>query len=54
MSWLFSDAAPALVSGLFVIAAVSAVVGYFASIVIWRWWQSRKWKRRLRRAAHDV
>lgn len=54
MSWLFSDAAPALVSGLFVIAAVSAIIGYFASIVIWRWWQARKWNRRLRRSADEI
>jgi uncharacterized protein (DUF2062 family) len=44
--WLFSDAAPALVSGLFVIAVVSGIVGYFLSILIWRWWQGRKWRRR--------
>ena len=45
-SWMFSDAAPALVSGLLIIAAVSAIVGYFLSIGIWRWWQGRKWRRR--------
>ncbi|MGZ8298609.1 MAG: DUF2062 domain-containing protein, partial [Allosphingosinicella sp.] len=31
-SWLFSDAALAMVSGLFIIAVLSALVGYFASI----------------------
>ena len=45
-SWLFSDAALAMVSGLFIIAAISALVGYFASILIWRWWTARKWRRR--------
>jgi hypothetical protein len=45
-AWLASDAAPALVCGLFIIAAGSALVGYVVSSVIWRWWQSRKWKRR--------
>jgi hypothetical protein len=48
-SWLFSDAAPALVTGLFIIAAVSGIVGYFLSILIWRWWQGKKWRRRARR-----
>ena len=46
LAWLFSDAAPALVSGLFIIASTMGVVGYFLSIFIWRWWQARKWKRR--------
>jgi uncharacterized protein len=45
-AWLFSDAAPALVSGLFVIALVSGAIGYFVSTFIWRWWTGRKWKRR--------
>ncbi|HYI39872.1 MAG TPA: DUF2062 domain-containing protein [Allosphingosinicella sp.] len=45
-TWLFSDAALAMVSGLFIIAVLSAVVGYFASILIWRWWTGRKWRRR--------
>lgn len=45
-AWLFSDAALATVSGLFIIAAWSALVGYFASILIWRWWTARKWRRR--------
>jgi uncharacterized protein (DUF2062 family) len=45
-SWLVSSAAPALVLGLLVISVVSAVIGYFASIVIWRWWTGRR--RRLR------
>ena len=48
--WLFSDAAPALVSGLFIIAAASAVVGYVLSIWIWRWSQGRKWRRRAARS----
>jgi uncharacterized protein (DUF2062 family) len=46
LAWLASDAAPALVSGLLIIAAVSALVGYFVSGWIWRWWQGRKWRRR--------
>jgi uncharacterized protein (DUF2062 family) len=46
LGWLFSDAAPALVSGLLVIAAAAATAGYFLSIFIWRWWTGRKWRRR--------
>jgi uncharacterized protein (DUF2062 family) len=45
-TWLFSDAAPALVSGLFLIAAASALVGYVVSVVGWRWWTAAKWRRR--------
>jgi len=45
-AWLFSDAAPALVSGLFVIALLSGATGYLISMFIWRWWTGRKWKRR--------
>jgi uncharacterized protein (DUF2062 family) len=44
--WLLSSAAPALISGLFVIAAVSAVVGYFVAALAWRVWISGKWRRR--------
>jgi hypothetical protein len=52
--WMFSDAAPALISGLFIISCVSAVVGYFLSAWIWRWWQGRKWQRRSLRGAPRV
>ncbi len=45
-AWLFSDAAPALVSGLFIIAVASAAVGYVISLFGWRWWTGRKWRRR--------
>jgi len=50
IGWLFSDAALATVTGLFVIATVSAVLSYGVSILFWRWWTGRKWRRRLRRA----
>ena len=50
-AWLFSDAAPALVSGLFVIGLVSGLIGYLISGFIWRWWIARKWRRRTQRAA---
>jgi uncharacterized protein len=47
-AWLLSDAAPAMISGLFVIALACALVGYAVSIVVWRWWVHRKWRRRAR------
>lgn len=46
IAWLFSDAAPALVSGLFLIAALSGLAAYFIAIFFWRWWTGRKWRRR--------
>ena len=46
LAWLFSDAAPALVGGLLIIASAAAAIGYFSAIWIWRWWTGRKWKRR--------
>jgi len=46
--WLLSDAAPAMVTGLFLIALACAFVGYGVSIVVWRWWVHRKWRRRTR------
>ncbi|WP_294172789.1 DUF2062 domain-containing protein [uncultured Sphingomonas sp.] len=48
LSWLLSDAAPAVISGLFIIALACALVGYGVSIVVWRWWVHRKWRRRAR------
>ena len=54
MNWLLSDAALGILSGLTVIAAASAAIGYFASIFIWRWWTARKWRRRAERAEGQV
>lgn len=53
MGWLFSDAAPALVSGLLLIALVAGAIGYFASVFIWRWWTGRKWRRRAHRIRRE-
>ncbi|WP_298191328.1 DUF2062 domain-containing protein [Novosphingobium sp.] len=47
--WLVSSAAPAMVLGLLAIATVSALVGYGASILIWRWWTARRRRMRLGR-----
>jgi uncharacterized protein len=49
LAWLASDAAPALVSGLFIIALACAAIGYVLAIVGWRWWTGRKWRRRMLR-----
>jgi uncharacterized protein (DUF2062 family) len=47
--WLVSSAAPAMLTGLFLIALLSAVVGYVIAAVSWRIWLSRKWKARAHR-----
>lgn len=47
--WLLSDAAPALVFGLFIISLVSSVVGYFLAVWFWRGWIGRKHRARLAR-----
>lgn len=49
LGWLASDAAPAMFAGLFVIASVSALIGYFVALVAWRLWTGRKWRRRAAR-----
>ena len=46
VSWLLSDAAPAMLFGLFVISVVSAAIGYLLASWFWRWNIARKWKRR--------
>ena len=45
--WLVSDAAPALVLGLAVIAVLSAAIGYLLSSFIWRNMVARKRRHRL-------
>ncbi len=45
-AWFWSDAAPALLFGLFAISVVSAAVGYLLSTWFWRWNIGRKWRRR--------
>ena len=48
--WLASDAAPAMISGLFIIALVTGAIGYLMAIFVWRWWTGRKWRRRAARS----
>ena len=45
-AWLATDAAPSLITGLFIVALASGTVGYFLSVFVWRWWTGRKWRRR--------
>ncbi len=46
LAWLASDAAPALMSGLFFLAVASAGIGYVVAMLVWRLWTGRKWRRR--------
>lgn len=40
--WLLSDAAPALLLGLFVVSTVMAAIGYLLAAWFWRFWIGRK------------
>ncbi|MFM5925103.1 MAG: DUF2062 domain-containing protein [Novosphingobium sp.] len=40
--WALSDAAPALLLGLFVISVVAAAIGYLISAFVWNWWVRHK------------
>lgn len=46
LAWLASDAAPAMLCGLLIIASAAAAVGYVIALFGWRWWTGRKWRRR--------
>lgn len=46
LTWVLSDAAPALVSGLVVIGLGLAFAGYLLSLIVWRLWISSKWRSR--------
>lgn len=49
-SWLLSDAAPAMLFGLFVISVISAALGYVIAAWFWRWRVATKWRRRSKSA----
>ena len=51
LAWLASDAAPAMISGLFIIALAMGGLGYLLAIFVWRWWTGRKWRRRASRSS---
>lgn len=46
IAWFATDAAPALLGGLLVIALIAAVVAYLLADWFWRFRVSRRWKRR--------
>lgn len=46
IGWFVSDAAPAVLLGLFVLSVVCAAIGYLLSSLLWRIVVSRKWTRR--------
>lgn len=50
-SWAVSGAAPAILAGLFLIATVTAAIGYLLASFFWRWWTGRKWRRRADRGS---
>jgi uncharacterized protein (DUF2062 family) len=45
-TWLLSDAAPALVMGLFVVSVVAAAIGYLIASFFWRARIATRWKAR--------
>ena len=49
MGWLLSDAAPALLAGLFIIGVAAGIIGYFLAAWIWRLRIARKWRHRAHR-----
>lgn len=51
VDWLFSEAAPALLSGLALISLAAAAVGYVLSVWFWRMHLVRKWQMRRRPGA---
>ena len=49
MSWLLSDAAPAMLVGLFFISVIAAAIGYLVASFGWNWWVCHKRKVALER-----
>ncbi len=47
--WFLSDAAPGVVTGLFVISVIAAAIGYLISSFTWTWWVKHKRKVALER-----
>lgn len=46
LAWLFSETAPVMILGLFVVSVISAAIGYLLSVWIWRVRMARKWRAR--------
>lgn len=47
LNWLWSEAGPALITGLVTITIISSILGYIISAVGWRLWIARKWHKRI-------
>ena len=54
LAWILSDAALGVLCGLAAIAAALAALGYLFSILVWRWWQARKWRRRANKQGEAI
>jgi uncharacterized protein (DUF2062 family) len=52
VSWMLSDAAPALIVGLAVVSIVVAAIGWVIAVLGWRWWIAHKWRSRGHRIRH--
>jgi hypothetical protein len=52
--WLLSDAAPAMLAGLLIIASAAGLVGYLVAGWIWRWRIARKWRQRPHRGGRTI
>lgn len=46
LRWLASDAAPAMIGGLLVIAVIAGAIAYLLAAWFWRYRTIRKWRRR--------
>jgi uncharacterized protein len=44
--WALSSAAPAMLSGLVVLAAATGALGYVVANLVWRLWIKNRWRRR--------
>lgn len=53
LAWFLSDTAPALFAGLFIISAISALIGYVLASIAWDNWIRMRWRRKLRRSRAD-
>ena len=53
MSWLLSDAAPAMLLGLAIISIVAAAIGYVIALFGWRWWIGRKLRHKIERLRRE-
>ena len=53
LGWMLSDAAPALLVGLFIISTVAASIGYLVASFTWNWWVRHKRRVRLEKLRHE-